>query len=143
MIKKKNLLVIATAGVVALGYAAISTNAFADTSVVVPIPAVSTPATPTAAITPPAVPLISTDVSATAGIQAPSGLANSPLSTMPTAGDDDADDQSGDLSADVSLSGDGEGDDSSSVGVSVSESDDNGGDSQQNNGGQDGSGSND
>ncbi len=143
MLTKKNLLVMATAGVVALGYAAISTNAFADTSVVVPVPAVSAPATPTAAITPPAVPSISSDVSATAGIQAPLGLANSALSTMPTAGDDDGDDQSGDLSAGVSLSGDDDGDDSAAVGVSVSQSDDNGGDSQQNNDGQDGSGSND
>jgi hypothetical protein len=143
--KKKNLLAIATAGAVVFGYAVVSTNAFADTSVATPVPAVSAPVAPVApAITQPTVPSIPmpSGLSSTAGIQAPSGLANA---TLPSAGDDDGDDQSGDLSAGDSLGDDGDdnGDNSTSVGVSTSQSDDNGGDSLQDANGQDGSGSED
>lgn len=140
MLKNKKILVLVTAGVVALGYAVVSTNAFADTSGLTPTPVVSIPATPLASVTPPAIPDLS-GVTAPLGIQAPSGLSSSP-STMPSIGDDDADDQSGDQSDDATFNGDDDGD-NSSVGVSTSQSDDNGGDSHQNNDGQDGSGSDD
>lgn len=162
MIKSKKVLLVATAGVVALGYAAVSTNAFADSSVT-PVPTISIASTTAAAVTPPAVPAIPADASATTssnasastGIHAPSGLANSSLSTMPAGNDDDGDDQSAGLSAGVSLSGDDSaddnGDDSVSVGASLSLSgsamsnspqSNNGGNSQQGDG-QDDSGSDD
>lgn len=109
--KKKSLMIFVTAGVVALGYAVVSTNAFADTS-----------ATPTPTVTAPAVP---SDISASLGIQAPSGLQSSPLSTMPSIGDDDGDDQAKNQSDDAGIDGDDD-EDSIQAGVSVSLSDDDG-----------------
>lgn len=113
MIKNKKILVLATAGVVALGYAAVSTNAFADTTV-----------PPTAVVTVPAAPIapaLPTGISVSSGTSASAGLQNSPLSSMPSIGDDDGDDSSNS----ASISGDDDGDDSSSLGVAVTTSDEN------------------
>jgi hypothetical protein len=80
MFKKKTILVVATAGVLALGYAIVSTNAFADntvgTTTTVTVP-VTTP-TPSPSTTP-----------------APVVVPVSPLATMPSTGNDDGDVQSG------------------------------------------------
>ena len=123
VITRKNLMIVATAGVVALGYAAVSTNAFADTSIP-PTPVVSASVTPVAPVVP-TVPVTSVTASAIvapSGIQAPAGLSISPLSTMPSIGGDDGDDQGENNSEDASINGS---DDSSlSVGVSVAPSDD-------------------
>jgi len=144
MLKNKKILVLVTAGVVALGYAVVSTNAFADTTL---------PPTAVVALPAPTAPALPTGIPAPSGIQAPTGLSSNP-SSMPTSGDDDADDQvgnqsddqaenqSGDQSDGASANGDDDGD-NSSVAVSTSLASENGGDSNQNNDGQDGSGSND
>ena len=139
---KKKMWVLATVSAVGLTYAIVGSNAFADTTVT-PTPTVTTPAAPTPSVTPPAAPSIDP----------------SPLSTLPSAGNvqDKGDGQVGDQTDSANQSGDNEdgavtngddngdddGDNSVSGGVSASTSVDNGGDSQQNNDGQDGSGSND
>ena len=133
---KKKMWVLATVSAVGLTYAIVGSNAFADTTVT-PTPTVTTPAAPTPSVTPPAAPSIDP----------------SPLSTLPSAGNgqDEADGQIGDQSDDANQSGDneegdltnGDDDNSLSAGVSASISVDNSGDSQQNNDGQDGSGSDD
>lgn len=120
MLKKKTISVVVTAGAIALGYAVVSTNAFADTSAT---PTSTVSATSTA--TPQGIAAgVSAQTSAQGGIQAPLGLQTSPLSTMPSIGDDDGDDQSDDSIIDDD--GDDDGDLSASVGVSISASDDNG-----------------
>lgn len=82
MSKKKTILVLA--GVLALGYVVVSTNAFADTSTT-PTPVVIVPAVPT-------IPAVPTTPAAPSGIPAPSGL-QSP-STLPGADENNIDDQS-------------------------------------------------
>lgn len=131
MLKKKTILLIAA--VVAIGYAVVTTNAFADTSVA---PTVTASAAPTTPVLPLGVP-------APSGIPAPSGLQNSPLSTMPSIGDDDGDDQGENQSDDTGINGDDDGDDLSLVGVSASLSHDDSGDQNQSDDNQGESGSND
>ena len=87
MTKKKSMLVVA--GVLAMGYAIVSTNAFADSSTT---PTTATTTTSTTAVVTPIVPAAPTAPTASTGIQAPPGLQD-PSATMPNADENNSDDQ--------------------------------------------------
>ena len=107
MTKQKSILVVA--GVLAIGYAIVSTNAFADTSVT---PTTTTSTTTTAVVTPaPVAPIAPVAPSAPSGLQDPSA-------TMPNADNNDSDDQADDQSATAAVS------DEESVDVSTDVNDD-------------------
>ena len=140
MFKKKTILVVVTAGVLALGYAIVSTNAFADSSV-------GTSST----VTVPAVPTTTASASPS-GIPAPSGLQNSPLSTMPSIGDDDGDDSTanatngddnGDNESENATNGDDNGENQSPAGITAGTTLGTDASAIQNNDNQDSSNSND
>ena len=142
MFKKKSILVVVTAAVIALGYAIVSTNAFAD-STVGTTPTVIVPAAPLA----PAIP-----TPEPSGIPEPSGLQNSPLSTMPSTGENDADDSSanatngddnGEDQIDNATNGDDNGEDQSPAGVTAGTTLGTDASAIQNNDNQDSSNSND
>ncbi len=147
MLNKKTISVVITAGVIACGYAVVSTNAFADTSTT-PTPTVSASATTTAVVAPttpstivaPPAPL---GLSANTGIQAPSGMQNPSLSNSSTDGDDDGDDQGTNDSDDSGISGDDDSSVSITAGVAATSSLGNGGSTGQDEDNQGGSGSND
>ena len=140
MLRKKTILVVVTAGVLALGYGIVSTNAFADntvgTSSTATVPATPTPS-PSVTPTPLAVPV-------------------SPLATFPstghddgdvqsdnaTNGDDDAENADGDDDAE-NADGDDDAEDSLSAGLTAGLTLTTEGQAGSNNDNQDSSGSND